>query len=259
MLSSLIHQSGFADVASFLTLALAAALGGLVRGFTGFGFAMVFMPIATVVVGPVAAAGIIFLIDAPFAFPLAAPALRKAEWREVIPLFIGAVFAMPVGVYLLTTTDPAVVRWALAMLVMGGALTLASGWRYRGHAGTPLSVGVGGVSGLFSGLAQLGGMPLAIFWLGAARNDARQVKDNLNAYFALTTVLGAFLLWRGGVLTAENGLRALALMPVYGAALWIGLRSFHLASEATFRRIAFGIILGAAVVALPVVDVLIGR
>lgn len=43
-------------------LIVATFLGGLVRGFTGFGFAMVFMPLASVVVGPVAALG---LIDMP--------------------------------------------------------------------------------------------------------------------------------------------------------------------------------------------------
>ena len=50
----------------------ATLLGGLVRGFTGFGFAMVFMPLASIVIGPVAAVGLIWVIDLPFALPLAA-------------------------------------------------------------------------------------------------------------------------------------------------------------------------------------------
>ena len=53
-------------------LLAATLLGGLVRGFTGFGFAMVFMPLASVILGPVAALGLIWFIDLPFALPIAA-------------------------------------------------------------------------------------------------------------------------------------------------------------------------------------------
>ena len=62
-------------------LLAATLLGGLVRGFTGFGFAMVFMPLASVVLGPVAALGLIWFIDLPFALPIAARSARRLSWR----------------------------------------------------------------------------------------------------------------------------------------------------------------------------------
>ena len=40
------------------TLFVATLVGGLVRGFTGFGFAMVFVPVAAAAVGPAAAVGV---------------------------------------------------------------------------------------------------------------------------------------------------------------------------------------------------------
>jgi uncharacterized protein len=45
MLNDLIAYFGFPDPAAFGLLVGAATLGGLVRGFSGFGFAMVFMPL----------------------------------------------------------------------------------------------------------------------------------------------------------------------------------------------------------------------
>ena len=45
-------------------------------------------------------------------------------------------------------------------------LLLLSGWRYRGKDHAALSVGIGGLSGFCSGLAQTGGPPIVGYWLG---------------------------------------------------------------------------------------------
>jgi uncharacterized protein len=143
---------GMADAAQFATLTTAALLGGLVRGFTGFGFATVFVPLATVVVGPVGAVGLVWASDAPFAFPLGARASRKAQWSEVVPSLLGATALLPIGVWLLTRLDPLVMRWITALLILSAIAVLASGWRYHGQPGTWLSLGVGALSGSQAGL-----------------------------------------------------------------------------------------------------------
>ncbi len=114
-----------------------ALLGGLVRGFTGFGFAMVFVPIATMAIAPVAAIGLVWFVDAPFALPLAAKSAGKAEWREVIPLLVGATVLLPLGVFLLTYLEPVAVRWLTAVTILCAVAALASGWRYRGRPSVP--------------------------------------------------------------------------------------------------------------------------
>ncbi len=119
-------------------LTLATLLGGLVRGFTGFGFAMVFMPLASIVIGPVAALALIWVIDAPFALPLAARSARRADWREVVPLLVAATLTLPIGLWLLLWLDRQTMRWLLAGLVLGAVALMASGWRYQGRPGLPL-------------------------------------------------------------------------------------------------------------------------
>ncbi len=245
---------GLNEPSAALLLLLATLLGGLVRGFTGFGFAMVFMPIASMAVGPVVALGLIWAVDAVFAFPIAARSFRRADWREVLPMLSTASLAIPVGIAVLTSTDPYVMRWLLSGVVLTALAILASGWRYHGRAGLPLSVGVGGLSGLFSGMASLGGIPLAVFWLGAQRNDARQTRDNLQTYFALSTIVAGGILWTKGLLSLPILWQALPLLIPYGFGLLIGMRGFQIASEATFRRLAYIIILASAIVALPIWD-----
>ncbi|RDJ19873.1 sulfite exporter TauE/SafE family protein [Bosea caraganae] len=241
------------------TLLGATLLGGLVRGFTGFGFAMVFMPLASLVIGPVAALGLIWVIDAPFALPLAARSAKRAEWSEVLPLLLTASLALPAGIALLTWLEPLTMRWLLAGLVLTAVALLASGWRYHGRPGIPLSLAVGSLSGLFNGLASLGGMPLAVFWLGAQRNDRHKTRANLQTYFGLSTTISGAVLFLKGIITMASALMALPLFAVYGAGLWIGTHGFRLASERTFRRIAYAVIFLSALVSLPLWDGLLGR
>lgn len=248
------HLLGTTDGLQMATLLLAALLGGLVRGFTGFGFAMVFVPLATVVVGPVGAVGLVWAIDAPFALPLAARVSRKAQWSEVLPLLVGATALLPVGVWLLTRLDPLLMRWIIALLILAAVVVMASGWRYHGQPGTGLSLGVGGLSGLAGGLASLGGMPLAIFWLSSQRNEPLQMRYNLLTFFALSAIVsGAILAW-SGVINLEVIRQAVGLLIPYGLGLVIGTRGFHRASDITFRRAAYGIIAASAILALPALD-----
>lgn len=243
----------------FAVLLAATLLGGLVRGFTGFGFAMVFMPLASVVLGPVAALGLIWFIDLPFALPIAARSAKRAEWGEILPLLLTATLALPAGIFLLTWLDRETMRWILALLVLTAVVLMASGWRYHGRPTIPLSLGVGALSGLFNGMASIGGMPLAVFWLGAQRNDRHKTRANMQAFFGVSTLISGAILWWKGILTTGSLLMAVPLFAVYGIGLWAGTHGFRLASEATFRRGAYAVIFLSALISLPFWDAVIGR
>lgn len=240
-------------------LLAATLLGGLVRGFTGFGFAMVFMPLASVVLGPVAALGLIWFIDLPFALPIAARSAKQAEWREILPLLLTATLALPAGIWLLIWLDRETMRWVLATLVLIAVALMASGWRYHGRPTVPLSLGVGALSGLFNGMASIGGMPLAVFWLGAQRNDRHKTRANLQTFFGVSTLISGAVLWWKGILTGDALMMAVPLFAIYGVGLWAGTHGFRLASEDTFRRGAYLVIFLSALISLPLWDLVIGR
>src|SRR3546814_9943257 len=66
----------------FLWLAAAAALAGLVRGFSGFGAAMVFVPLAGVVVRPEVAVPLLFVADNLATLHITLPSFRRCCWRS---------------------------------------------------------------------------------------------------------------------------------------------------------------------------------
>ena len=228
----------------------AAALAGLARGFSGFGAALIFIPLASAVLGPRVAAPVLMLVDNLTAFPLVPAAWRGADRGEVASLAAGALLGTPLGAWLLLHLDPLALRWGMCALAAAMLALLASGWRYHGRPALPLSLAVGGAAGLFSGAAQMGGPPVVAYWLGGAIPAAR-VRANIVLFFAAGGLISAAVYLLGGLLTAEVLVLAALVAPAYGLGLWCGNRCFGAASEATFRRICFLLIALAALLGLP--------
>ena len=66
----------------------------------------------------------------------------------------------------LTQLEPVTTRWIISVFVAALLVLLISGWRYHGKDHPAISVGVGGLAGFCSGLAQTGGPPIVAYWLG---------------------------------------------------------------------------------------------
>lgn len=245
----------FEDVGPLQILAIASvgALAGLVRGFTGFGPALVFMPVAGAILGPATASPILFLVDSLVSLPVILPAFSRCRWRDVAPLSAGAALTVPIGVGILAGANPLILRWIISLAIVVAVAALASGWRYRGESSPPLAFGVGTVSGFIGGLANLYGPPIVLFWLGG-QSQAPIVRANIFAYSGMMVVVAGTALWFNGLFGERVLMLAFALLPVYAIALWAGTRAFRHASDSLFRWIALVLCGVAALAGLPVWD-----
>ncbi|MEM9047553.1 MAG: sulfite exporter TauE/SafE family protein [Pseudomonadota bacterium] len=231
-------------------LAGAAGLAGLIRGFTGFGAAMVFVPLAAIFLSPLATIIALLIMDVGASLMLIRAALPHAQLRHVGGLFAGAAVGLPLGVMLLERLDPVAFRWAAAAISLLALALLLSGWRYRGRPGPAATLGVGGVSGFLGGLTGLGGPPVILFFLGGPERAAR-VRASIIAYFIAGTVLGFIVFGWRGALTAQTLGWGLVLTPPFVAGTFVGARLFGLAGEAQFRGIAYAVITGSVILSLP--------
>jgi uncharacterized membrane protein YfcA len=180
-----------------------------------------------------------------------AKATRIAEWREILPLGAGAVAAVPAGVFVLLHVDPTALRWGLSLAILASVGVLATGWRYRGPTRFWLSTLIGGLSGFMSGSAQIPGPPVLVYWLGREVVSAT-MRANALVFFMITTVVSGFLFLGSGIFTGEVMARSAALFPIYAFGMFVGSRLFGLASEATYRRVAYASIVFVALATLPV-------
>ncbi|MGD1876840.1 MAG: sulfite exporter TauE/SafE family protein [Kiloniellaceae bacterium] len=234
----------------FLWLAGAAALAGLVRGFSGFGAAMIFLPLAGIVVRPEVAVPLLFVADNLATLHITLPSFRRCCWMEILPLAGGATLTIPLGVALLVSVDPQTMRWAISLLVLLAVGVLASGWRLQRSLPLAGTAAVGGLAGLAGGAASLYGPPLILFWLGG-RSGAAQVRENIYAVFGLLSVAAGITQWLNGLLTLAALREALTLLPVYALATVAGARLFRHASDAHYRWAALGLCALVAVAGLP--------
>jgi uncharacterized membrane protein YfcA len=244
------------SAAALAVVGAAAIVAGLSRGFSGVGGALIFIPLASAAIGPKLAVAVLLVVDTVLAAGLIPNAWRVGQKPDVFMMAVGALIGVPLGTWMLTQSDPIVIRWIMAAIVVGMLGVLISGVRYRGPTAASILIGVGGLAGFFSGVAQIGGPPVLVYWLGRDAPAAR-VRANIVLYFALSTVLTITSYLIGGLLTVAVLVLALLTAPFYGSGLWLGSRMFGLASEITFRRICYALIVGAAVIGLPVFDGLI--
>src|SRR3979411_1823884 len=152
-----------------------AFVSGTARGFSGFGAALIFMPLASSMAAPRLVAALLLVIDFVSAAPLVPNAWRHADRKATAVMVSGALIGVPLGTYFLSRLDPVTTRWIISGFVGALLLLLLSGWRYRGKDHAAVACGGGGLSGFCSGLAQTGGPPIVAYWLGRplASNMAR--------------------------------------------------------------------------------------
>ena len=249
---SLLFAAAIADH-RFLTALAIAALSGLVRGFSGFGSALIYMPLIAAIYDPRVAAVTLLLIDTAGAAPFAVRAFPQCTWREVLPIFIAAAVAVPFGAMALKVIDPTILRWVMAILVLSLLGVLMSGWRYHGRPRLPITVAVGLFSGFGGGVVQIAGPAVIIYWLGTA-NAAVTVRANLLAYFLLLDATLCVVYYWQGLLTAELlALSALLAIPFFVTTA-AGAYFFAGTSDQLYRRIAYVIIAVAALLSLPALD-----
>jgi uncharacterized membrane protein YfcA len=230
-----------------------ATLAGLTRGFSGFGGAMIYMPLIATIYDPRIAAVTILLVDFVSATPFAILEVRRCTWREVGPLSIAMTAGLPLGVWLLIVLDPIALRWFIAAMVLSLVPVLASGWRYHGAPRMPITIGVGLFSGVTAGAVLIAGPPVILYWLGGG-NSAQTMRANLMVFFMICDVILVAIFGYASLFEARPLALSLLLGIPYLVGMGIGSHFFHGASDRLYRTIAYIIITLAAVVSLPMLD-----
>jgi uncharacterized protein len=229
--------------------AAVVAVAGLVRGLSGFGGALVMAPLLSLLFGPAPAVAMTITIELAGYVQLLPGAARHIRWREVGPMGLAALAAMPLGVYGVVHIDPEPMRRLIGGIVALLAGLLMLGWRARRRPGLPAALGVSALSGLLQGLAGTPGPPVVLY-LYVGPDAAAVSRQQLIGYFTLLDLAGLLLFAWQGTLAAGALERALLLIPVSILATWLGGHLFRQAGEALLRWLALALILLIGLVGL---------
>jgi len=230
-----------------------ALVSGTARGFSGFGSALIFMPLASSIAAPRLVAALLLVIDFVGSAPLIPNAWKQADRRATAIMALGALVGVPIGTWFLSRLEPVTTRWIISAFVFALLLLLLSGWRYRGKDHAAVSIGIGGLSGFCSGLAQTGGPPIVGYWLGRPIASVIQ-RANILLFFAASDFFSLVSYALTGLITMDAIRFSIVVGPIYGIGVWFGASLFGRASETLFRSICYALIAAAVLIGLPALD-----
>lgn len=232
---------------------LAAAIGiaGIVRGFTGFGTALIFVPVAGIFLEPERVIALITLTGIASMTALVPRAWGQADRREVGVLAGAALVTVPLGLLLLGHLDTTAVRWIVAGVAATTLAALVAGWRFTGRVKPPGLLAIGAGAGVIGGLTGLTGPVVILFYL-AGQSAVQSVRANTILFLAaLDVVIVCNLLIRGSV-TSATVLLAIVLAAPYFITTLIGQSLFDPRHERLYRWAAYSVIAVAVLTGLPI-------
>lgn len=226
-------------------------VAGIVRGFTGFGTALIVVPVAGVFLEPTQILMMIAVSGILSNFFLVPRAWGNADRGEVGILSAAAIIGMPLGIWLVTLIDATAIRWAVAAMAATTLAAVVSGWQFQRRLGVIGLSGIGAGAGFVGGLTALTG-PIAIMFYLANARKAVAVRANMILFLAALDILMIVILTLSGLaVPAIIALGVLVSVP-YALAIVLGQALFTPERETLYRRLAYSIVALALVTGLPI-------
>ena len=224
-------------------------VGGFLRGFLGFGAALLIVPVLSIILTPVQAIVILMIIELPNVVYLMPSGLREFDFKSISVMILGMLIAVPVGAYALVSFDPKMMKLVISVIVLALVALLASGWKFKGQVSRRVMLATGIVGGLIHGSAGMGGPPFVTVLLSRG-DDAQRTRANILMTLNCMSVMSAATLFAYGTFTASLIIASCLSAPFYIAFTAIGSRYFRKAGNEYFRKAALIIL---ALIALMVI------
>jgi uncharacterized membrane protein YfcA len=217
---------------------LAAAV---LRGFTGFGFALAAVPLLGMLQAPAEAVPLAIALQFLGGLVDVRPAARLAHWPSLRWLMAGAVLGSPLGMLLLGTVSPALARVLIGAITLSAVAVLGLGRRVEALGGRGPTVGAGFLAGLFNGLAGMPGPPAVAYYM-ALPLGAPAVRASLLVFFLATSIAALASAAVLGLVAWTTLAHAALLLPVMIAGTALGGLAFSKGSARTHRLTSIGVL-----------------
>jgi uncharacterized membrane protein YfcA len=209
----------------FAILAVIVTCAGIVRGFSGFALSALVMAVGVMILPPIELIPICLVLEIVASSLMARGGWRDADRSVVAGLVVGSVMGVPVGVMIMKSLDVETSkRVVLTVIVSLAALQLA---KVRlAFLATKLGLYISGfTAGIVTGLAQVGGMVVALYVL-SQNVPAAKMRASLILFLLIGSMTTTVTYTVTGVLTGEALARGGTLAIFAGVGVFAGQQLF---------------------------------
>lgn len=220
---------------TWVLAAFAVFSAATLQSLTGFGFAMIAVPLLMLVYEPKMAVGTSSII-ACFSALLLAISVRKAVIKPILKnIILGAVLGIPLGIYILFHSNTQTLKIFISGITFAISLLMLSGYKWQGKSGIFVERIVGIISGFLAGSVGMPGPPVVLYL-----NDQGIPKENFRAtsaaYLLSVYPISITLLVFFGVINLHIALNALALVPFALLGGFFGRHIFNYVPQKVFSQ-----------------------
>lgn len=234
-------------------LLLLTLVGTLIEAVLGFGFAVMFMPAAALLVAPQHAVAVSLVLGTLMGAGLYIEQTPRAPLRSIGPLVAGALLGTPIGILALLRLDEAWLRLLVAgSVLLTAVVTTAGGSGHTrptraDHAWGQALVGL--LGGAIRAAISMGGPPVVLYqhWVGGG---AQQIRARLYAYFFWLGVPATLMAVPAGVFTVEVLRDSAVALPGLVLGIVVGRRLRPHLGEHWFWRLSMAMLVATSALAL---------
>lgn len=221
---------------TLLLIALIMFFAFFTLSLTGFGHALVAMPLLTPLVGIEVAAPLVALVSLTGELIMLARYRQHLRISSVWRLSLAALLGIPLGVFLARALDQRLVLMVLGGVAAGYGVYALLNLRLPEIRSRNWAFPFGFVAGLLSGAYNTGGPPIVIYG-SLSRWPAETFKSSVQGMFVINGALVISLHTLAGHITAPVAAGYLVALPMLVLGLLAGFRLERHVNPALFRRL----------------------
>ena len=210
-------------------------VAAFIRGYTGFGSSLLWVPTLSLVLPPVAVVPVTFMLEFIVSIHLL-PAIRQdIHWPSLRWIWTGALFGVPVGLAAIVALPADMTRGAVAATVIVAAILLWRGNLLKRSLSWRGTSGVGFVAGLLTGGVGIPGPPVFLYYLSAPL-DLKVSRASIIGYLLGVAPIACLFAAFNDLLDQDAIVRAALLTPVVLVGSWLGAHAFGTADPEKARK-----------------------
>jgi uncharacterized membrane protein YfcA len=226
---------------SYLALVIFAAY--FVRGLTGFGSALVAVPLLVLVLPLKLAVPVIVLLDYLASLSHGIRHFKHIQWRDLLPMLPFTLLGILIALFLLKQLQPGLLTDALGLFIICYAIYSLLPLPPL-HGSRLWSAPLGTLAGLVGTVFGTGG-PFTVIYLGLRDLGKTAFRGTLATLFALDGGMRLIGFSLSGFYNRDNLMLVLVALPIMALGLYVGGHIHTNLSRRSFVRLVAGVLIAS--------------